>query len=1288
MAQKKIVGAVAGLVLLAGVFGALALVLSDPAPLTEDDADVATATDTESDAATDAEEETERTERTRLRSSDQAAVSGEVRRRSDDSPVAGQRVVLLTPDGSSVESVTGPDGTFQLDELAQAEGYELRVAAEGFATVRLPSLGLVRKETLDVGTLWLDKAIRVPVVVMDLAGRPIEGARVEAFPVRELNWAVDWNERMARFGERPTAVDTVTTDGEGAAAFPELPTGTWFLVATHQGHATVARRSGELLSEDDIEPIEFHLGRSFTLGGRVVDAELEPLSGVRVLVGSANMWTPHAAASFGRATTDAEGRYEVDGLDVGQVTVYAATQGAVPTQVAQVKIPELETLDVQLIQGGLIRGRVTDAEGKPLAGVAVRATGWNQGGTRIGSATTDADGRYAIDSLLEGFVNQFTVRKDGYVEVREGGMPGFQAVAVNRDGVVTKDFVMRPAATLVGRVVDTEGNPVAGAGLIGYSSRMNQGVQQINARSGPDGRFSVDAVEAGTWMFVVQRRGYYQKDLSQNFWAQLQTGNVPEEFSVEVEEEGEFEKELVLHRTISISGTVVDSEGKAIEGAQVTGGAQNQGWGGSQSATARTDADGRFELAGFRPSMPGFVRATHDDYSAGAKTFQMGEEEPDEPVELELAPLVVVRGTVTTADGTALPEGRVTIAAPNQAPDFVNVGWGQGIQQGSTTTAPIRPDGTYEARIGISQGSFVVTARVLGYADTRSDPVEIGGGETEFTVDVRVERGRSIAGLVRTRTGQPIAGARISVSRGNGSMQVTSFNGMVSTNQGPTGPIVATSDAEGRFTLDALDDGEHTVQATAFGYVAGSAKAKLPGTDRVTIELDPELELAGVVRFSDGSPVAGAQLNLLEGNQNPRGGMGMPGMTNSTVTAENGAFTFRGLGRGQYRIQVTPPWGAGGVNVRPFQSEPLEAGRADVELTARRGLVIAGRVVDGENQPVVGTNVQCNGQAAGGQHVNRWTQTDADGRFELNGLDDGSYTVNAGQAWGGGSDYRPVVLTEVAPGTTDLRITLLPGLAISGVLLDEQGDPVANRMLLARATDPQRDGNWHQTTTDAKGAFRFGGLSDGDYAITSQQGWGGNQGTGVVEGGSKIAAGSTNLRLVFGKGVTITGRVVAADGSPVTSGGVNAYQPQGGNHNSSAQLDQNGEFEISGLADGVTYHLNVWAQGFQQRQMEGVEAGATGVEIVLERGLQVTGRVLDADGDPLANTQLMFRPEGHAGSHGNSRTDADGNFTADGLSEGKYTVMGWRSTGTGMTQLQLGSVVAGDRGVELRANEE
>ena len=111
-------------------------------------------------------------------------------------------------------------------------------------------------------------------------------------------------------------------------------------------------------------------------------------------------------------------------------------------------------LGADWVEGALVSGAVTDAQGRPVAGVVLRVTGWSNSHSSL--ASTEADGRYAI--ALAPDVYRISVRAP---ENRTLAVRVLQRVRVQAD--TTIDIVLRPGILVSGRVTDADGLPVLDA---------------------------------------------------------------------------------------------------------------------------------------------------------------------------------------------------------------------------------------------------------------------------------------------------------------------------------------------------------------------------------------------------------------------------------------------------------------------------------------------------------------------------------------------------------------------------------------------------------------------------------------------------------------------------------------------------------------------------------------------------------------------------------------------------------------------------------------------------------
>jgi Carboxypeptidase regulatory-like domain len=196
------------------------------------------------------------------------------------------------------------------------------------------------------------------------------------------------------------------------------------------------------------------------LHGEVRDERGRPVPGARVsFVGS------------DAALTGKDGRFELRdqvvryGDDVPPCLVH---KDGFATAARSVRVspaaPLVARIDVTLEQGGEIEGRVTDATGRPLGSVRVDALFVRTGGDirelpADFERRTDAGGGFVMDGLPAGTcvlsVNAGDDRAAAEARVLQ--------VVVRAGATVHADVPLAQGARLSGRVVDTQGAPVAGA---------------------------------------------------------------------------------------------------------------------------------------------------------------------------------------------------------------------------------------------------------------------------------------------------------------------------------------------------------------------------------------------------------------------------------------------------------------------------------------------------------------------------------------------------------------------------------------------------------------------------------------------------------------------------------------------------------------------------------------------------------------------------------------------------------------------------------------------------------
>ncbi len=208
--------------------------------------------------------------------------------------------------------------------------------------------------------------------IVDPDGEPVSGAQVQLLStwlpgdIAELLWDFEVGMELVLVGPRMSDVVVTTADGHFALQYVEG--GPRALIVRQMGEES-ARLSGP---SDDREHTIVVGGASGAVVGRVVHrATREPVVGAAIGIGrDASQWPANMGAwvffnDSPSATTDAEGRFQLEGLPAGPHVVHAHVEGLAPTVDAmRVAVPATGVVEVllELDAGSPLRGRCIDAD--------------------------------------------------------------------------------------------------------------------------------------------------------------------------------------------------------------------------------------------------------------------------------------------------------------------------------------------------------------------------------------------------------------------------------------------------------------------------------------------------------------------------------------------------------------------------------------------------------------------------------------------------------------------------------------------------------------------------------------------------------------------------------------------------------------------------------------------------------------------------------------------------------------------------------------------------------------
>ena len=344
-----------------------------------------------------------------------------------------------------------------------------------------------------------------------------------------------------------------------------------------------------------------------------------------------------------------------------------------------------------------------------------------------------------------------------------------------------------------------------------------------------------------------------------------------------------------------------------------------------------------------------------------------------------------------------------------------------------------------------------------------------------------------------------------------------------------------TTDEDGNYKLTGLTAGRFTVMPMAKAFVVGTGGAYKPADQTVSladgeavVKIDFTLVRGGVItgRITDaeGHPIIGERVSVVLKDSKPDDGprMGMFGGPRNQ-TDDRGVYRAYGLGPGSYKVSVGQAASAGGAvsimgiggsqYIKTFFPGVQEEAKAtiieikeaaeinNVDITVGKpggGFSVYGRVIDADSgQPVpniyIGhSTVNESNQQLGGMNFTG-NQTDANGKFRLEGMRPGHYAVFTFAAGQDNSTYSEPALFEISDSdVTGIEIKLRRGATISGVaVLENSSDPAVVALLqtVNLVTSVEAKGGAPSYGTGkigADGSFRFAGLAPGKAHIFVQ----------------------------------------------------------------------------------------------------------------------------------------------------------------------------------------------------------
>ncbi len=455
--------------------------------------------------------------------------------------------------------------------------------------------------------------------------------------------------------------------------------------------------------------------------------------------------------------TDSQGRCQIrlPDFQIRTVRIYPQKEGFVSLRVfwrGDPTPPEIpETFTVAMEPGTTIGGIVQNEQGEPIETVTVsvhyrkedpEAAENAQVNIQLYKVKTDKAGRWRFDRMPAQIdKNELRIFLQHPDYLSDNLVPGFIPMPLAQQPTIadlrdlSSVMVMKMGTLVTGRVIDKQGNPIAGARIYEGDSYWYRSKEPF-AKTDSQGNFRSNPANTkpGRTTLTVQASGY-APDLKV---VTIKPDLVPLEFR--------------LGPGHAIQGKVVDQAGKPIQGASISA----QTWREQRERLhleAKTGADGNFKI----------TDAPNEEVSfdIGKQGYMLREYYPMEPGKGEytiaLRPLLKVHGRVLDAKtGRAIDKFTITYGI-----DFED---GRAPSWDKLDTRTFT-NGMYEYEFRQEIFTYRIRVDADGYQSAVSEcirPDEMA--ESELVCDFKLDKAAAVEGVVLSPDGTPLSNAEVVIA--------------------------------------------------------------------------------------------------------------------------------------------------------------------------------------------------------------------------------------------------------------------------------------------------------------------------------------------------------------------------------------------------------------------------------------------------------------------------------------------------------------------------------------------
>ncbi len=449
-------------------------------------------------------------------------------------PIAGADLEIRI--GSQTRpDVTNEQGRCRIEYGSpRPEYFSIRASKPGFVPMR--AAWPLNTPIPGSYTLALEPGTSIGGIIQDEDGKPIEGATVyllvssggelKDVAIRDQPYKTDAAGRW-RCDIMPAKLDDILI----RLAHPDYVSDDMYGRTPKPPLAQLRDMTGVMVMKKGV-----------ALTGRVLDTEGRPVEGASVMQGAMRLGTEYPTTR-----TDKEGRFRFQNARPGEMILTVQAAGYAPELKKLAVQKGTVPLEFRLERGHILKGRVVDKAGNPVAGAFVAVSGWRGYRSFAWRVNTDAEGRFQwndapVDEVL------LDMGKEHYMSVRRYGM-----TASDKEHVIT----LPPELRITGRVVDQEtGRPLPRftiASGLDFGDGRPTYWDRRRTKSFTDGRYEITFGEPYPGHLARAEAEGYLPEVSRPF----------------TDEEGEVVFDMAMKKGTGLSGTVCSPDGKPVSGAEV-----------------------------------------------------------------------------------------------------------------------------------------------------------------------------------------------------------------------------------------------------------------------------------------------------------------------------------------------------------------------------------------------------------------------------------------------------------------------------------------------------------------------------------------------------------------------------------------------------------------------------------------------------------------------------------------------------------------------------------------------